>query len=149
MVASCLINKDHYHLSKRNVFIFSNLIFRTVFIKPRNIDYHYPFKTIQAIYRLPQEFVWHTPMYFILFTCVTQSQTTDCVTSFMNAPLGIIHKLCFPYKNRYFHLHYFNDCTCYYVNPNQDSSIGSISAWYRGGPGFKSRQGREFFSENK
>ena len=31
----------------------------------------------------------------------------------------------------------------------QDSSIGSISAWYRGGPGFKSRQGREFFSENK
>ena len=35
---------------------------------------------------------------------------------------------------------------CY---PSQDSSVGSISAWYRGGPGFKSRQGREFFNENK
>ena len=34
-------------------------------------------------------------------------------------------------------------------NPSQDSSIGSISTWYRGGPGFKSRQGREFFCENK
>ena len=27
-------------------------------------------------------------------------------------------------------------------DPSQDSSIGSISGWYRGGPGFKSRQGR-------
>ena len=35
------------------------------------------------------------------------------------------------------------------TNPSQDSSIGSISAWYRGSPRFKSRQGREFFSENK
>ena len=26
-------------------------------------------------------------------------------------------------------------------NPSQDSSVGSILAWYRGGPGFKSRQG--------
>ena len=34
-------------------------------------------------------------------------------------------------------------------NPSQDSSGGSILAWYRGGPGFKSRQGREFFNENK
>ena len=34
-------------------------------------------------------------------------------------------------------------------DPNQDSSIGSISASHRGGPGFKSRQVREFFSENK
>ena len=34
-------------------------------------------------------------------------------------------------------------------NPSQDSSIGSILAWYRGGPRFKSWQGREFFSENK
>ena len=34
-------------------------------------------------------------------------------------------------------------------DPSQDSSIGSISAWYRVGPGFKSRQGREFFSEKK
>ena len=34
-------------------------------------------------------------------------------------------------------------------NPSQDSSVGSISAWYWGSPGFKSRQGREFFSENK
>ena len=34
-------------------------------------------------------------------------------------------------------------------NSSQDTSIGSISAWYRGGPGFKSRQGREFFRENK
>ena len=31
-------------------------------------------------------------------------------------------------------------------NPSQDSSIGSISAWYRGGPRFKFWQGREFFS---
>ena len=35
------------------------------------------------------------------------------------------------------------------LDPNQDSSIGSISAWYRGVPGFKFRQGQEFFSENK
>ena len=35
------------------------------------------------------------------------------------------------------------------LNPSQDSSVGSISAWYRGGPGFKSRQGQEFFNENK
>ena len=34
-------------------------------------------------------------------------------------------------------------------NPSQDSSVGSISAWYQGRPGFKSRQGREFFNENK
>ena len=26
--------------------------------------------------------------------------------------------------------------------PSQDSSIGGISAWYRGGPRFKSQQGR-------
>ena len=32
---------------------------------------------------------------------------------------------------------------------SQDCSIGSISAWYRGRPRFKSRQGQEFFSENK
>ena len=30
-----------------------------------------------------------------------------------------------------------------------DSSIGSISARYLGGLGFKSQQGREFFNENK
>ena len=35
---------------------------------------------------------------------------------------------------------------CY---PSQRSSVGSISAWYWGGPGFKSRQRREFFNENK
>ena len=29
---------------------------------------------------------------------------------------------------------------------SQDSSVGSISAWYLGGPGFKSQQEREFFS---
>ena len=34
-------------------------------------------------------------------------------------------------------------------DPSQDSSIGSISAWDRGGPGFKSWQGWEFASENK
>ena len=33
--------------------------------------------------------------------------------------------------------------------PSQESSIGSISARYWGGPGFKSRQWQEFFSENK
>ena len=33
------------------------------------------------------------------------------------------------------------------IYPSQDSSVGSISAWFRGGPGFKSWQGREFFSE--
>ena len=33
--------------------------------------------------------------------------------------------------------------------PSQDSSIGSILACHRGGPGFKSRQGREFLIENK
>ena len=33
--------------------------------------------------------------------------------------------------------------------PSQNSSIGSILAWYWGGPGFKSQQGQEFFSENK
>ena len=32
---------------------------------------------------------------------------------------------------------------------SQDSSIGSILASYRGGPGFKSRQGQKIFSENK
>ena len=36
-----------------------------------------------------------------------------------------------------------------YMDPSQDSSICSISAWYWGGPGFKCRQGQEFFSENK
>ena len=34
-------------------------------------------------------------------------------------------------------------------NPSQESSIGSISAWHRGGPKFQSRQGQEFFSENQ
>ena len=34
-------------------------------------------------------------------------------------------------------------------DPSQDSSIDSILAWYRGGPGFNSQQGQEFFSENK
>ena len=29
-------------------------------------------------------------------------------------------------------------------HPSQDSSIGSRSAWYRGGPGFKSRTGNNF-----
>ena len=28
-------------------------------------------------------------------------------------------------------------------NPSQESSVGSISAWYRRGPGFKSRQGQK------
>ena len=32
--------------------------------------------------------------------------------------------------------------------PSQDSSIGSILAWYRGGPGFKSRKEQEFFSSS-
>ena len=41
-------------------------------------------------------------------------------------------------------------CTKYKgLHPSQDSSVGSISAWYRGGPGFKSWQGQEFFNENK
>ena len=31
--------------------------------------------------------------------------------------------------------------------PSQDSSVGSILAWYQGRPGFKSWQGREFFNE--
>ena len=35
------------------------------------------------------------------------------------------------------------------INSSQDSSVGSISTWYRGGPGFKSQLGREFFNENK
>ena len=30
----------------------------------------------------------------------------------------------------------------------QTLNISSISAWYRGVPGFKSRQGQEFFSES-
>ena len=34
------------------------------------------------------------------------------------------------------------------LDPSQDSSVGSISAWYRGGPGFKSQQGQEFLNEN-
>ena len=34
-------------------------------------------------------------------------------------------------------------------DPSQDSSVGSILAWNRGGPGFKSQQGREFLNENK
>ena len=34
-------------------------------------------------------------------------------------------------------------------DPSQVRSIGSLSAWYWGGPGFKSPQGREFFSDNK
>ena len=34
------------------------------------------------------------------------------------------------------------------TNPSQDSSIGSISAWYGGGSGFKSRQGRIFSLTN-
>ena len=29
--------------------------------------------------------------------------------------------------------------------PSQDSSVGSISAWYQGGPGFKSRQRARIF----
>ena len=33
--------------------------------------------------------------------------------------------------------------------PSQDSSVGSISAWYWGGPGFKSLQGQKFINENK
>ena len=33
--------------------------------------------------------------------------------------------------------------------PSQDSSVGSISAWYWGIPRFKSRQRREFYNENK
>ena len=37
---------------------------------------------------------------------------------------------------------------CIHCNPSQDSSIGSTLARYRRGPRFKSRQGREFFSEN-
>ena len=37
----------------------------------------------------------------------------------------------------------------YTYKPSQDSSVGSISAWYWGGPGFKSWQGQEFFNENK
>ena len=41
----------------------------------------------------------------------------------------------------------FQTCPVFY--PSQDSSVGSISAWYQGGPGFKYRQGREFFNENK
>ena len=36
-----------------------------------------------------------------------------------------------------------------YSNLSQDSLVGSISAWYRGGPGFKSQQWKEFFDENK
>ena len=41
----------------------------------------------------------------------------------------------------------------FYISANcglpgkKDSSVGSVSAWYRGGPRFKSRQGREFFNE--
>ena len=32
---------------------------------------------------------------------------------------------------------------------SEDSSVGSISAWSQGGPGFKSQQGQEFYNENK
>ena len=45
--------------------------------------------------------------------------------------------------------------SCYFkpvlrtTDPSQDSSVGSILAWYWGGPGFKSRQGKEFFNEKK
>ena len=35
------------------------------------------------------------------------------------------------------------------LNRSQDSSVGSILALYRGGSGLKSRQGWEFFNENK
>ena len=31
---------------------------------------------------------------------------------------------------------------------SQDSSVGSISTWYGGGPGLKTQQGREFLNEN-
>ena len=31
----------------------------------------------------------------------------------------------------------------------QDSSVGSISAWYCGGPEFDPQQGQEFVNENK
>ena len=34
----------------------------------------------------------------------------------------------------------------YAQNPSLDSSIDSASAWNSGGPGFKSRHGREFFN---
>ena len=47
---------DHHHLSYIIVFIVSNLIYWTFFIEPWYIDYHYLFKTIQAIYRILQEF---------------------------------------------------------------------------------------------
>ena len=43
----------------------------------------------------------------------------------------------------------FSPILTFHTDPSQDSSIGSISAWYWGGPGFKSPKGREFFSENK
>ena len=33
-------------------------------------------------------------------------------------------------------------------DPSQDSSVGSILAWYPGGPGFISQQGQKFFNEN-
>ena len=33
--------------------------------------------------------------------------------------------------------------------PSQDSSVGSISAWYCGGPRFKTQQGQELFNENE
>ena len=33
--------------------------------------------------------------------------------------------------------------------PSQDSSVDSISAWYRRGPGSKFWQGQEFVNENK
>ena len=32
---------------------------------------------------------------------------------------------------------------------SRDNSVGSMLAWYQGGPGFKSRQGQEFFNEYK
>ena len=45
-------------------------------------------------------------------------------------------------------IHMSVHCIVLNLNPSKDSSVGSISACYWGGPGFKSRQGREFFNEN-
>ena len=45
--------------------------------------------------------------------------------------------------------HRFNFVITPLSKASYDSSVGRISAWYQGGPRFKSRQGREFFNENK
>ena len=48
-------------------------LYRTVFTEPRYIDYHYPFQTINSIYRLPQEFDGGCKL--VLFQSITRQMS--------------------------------------------------------------------------